>query len=455
MQIIKFIRSRSLLNGLIMLALGLSTSLAQAFDSGSTGANGPFPPIALPLGTTQIVLDLRDGTVVYLPDNTTATLPAVPGGGFTDGIVHFTTIDVPSGVTLSFAPNALGTPVSLLAQGDVTVSGIISLSGEAGGASGNSRGGRGGPGGFKGGNGEIVKSSPGAGSGLGPGAATGAGPLADSDGIGGGGGGGYGTPGANGQNASPGNSGPAYGTTNILPMLGGSGGSGGTSDTDVGPTGGGGGGGGGALLIASSAGIDVQGSILAKGGKGGNGLGSSASSGGGGSGGAIRLMAEILSGNGSLDAGGGAGGSAFGRNGGVGGLGRIRLEAVTFSFAGSTTGVVNNGGIGAVFLPSPPSVLITAIGGGAVTNMPTGNIGGTDIVLNSPGTITIDLVAANVPVGTSIAVTAKPETDGITIGPVLSPGLSGTFDASSTTVDLTFPSAGLFFIEARATFETP
>ena len=41
------------------------------------------------------------------------------------------------------------------------------------------------------------------------------------------------------------------------------------------------------------------------------------------------------------------------------------------------------------------------------------------------------------------------------IGPVISPALMGTLDDSTATVNLTFPSAGLFFLEARATFTLP
>jgi len=38
---------------------------------------------------------------------------------------------------------------------------------------------------------------------------------------------------------------------------------------------------------------------------------------------------------------------------------------------------------------------------------------------------------------------------------VITPGLTGTFENSSTNVNFTFPAAGVYFIEARATFTLP
>ncbi len=63
--------------------------------------------------------------------------------------------------------------------------------------------------------------------------------------------------------------------------------------------------------------------------------------------------------------------------------------------------------------------------------------------------------AANVPLGTTISVTAKPETDGAMIGPVISSALTGTVGNSTATANVTFPTGGLYFIEARATFALP
>lgn len=439
----------SLFVALCVLALGVSPSPApaQTFNSGSTGANGAFPPVAAPAGTTAITLDLRDGVVTFRPGETTATLPDTPqAGGFADGILHFTTFDVPTGVTLSFIRNPGSTPVVILAQGAVTISGTIDVSGEGGSATGTAgagRGGRGGPGGFRGGNGEVSVASPGAGAGLGPGGGSAGGVTTTNRG---GGGGGFGTGGASDASGST-SGGGTYGTTGLVPLVGGSGGGGGPANAGGG---GGGGGGAGAILIASSATITVNGSILAKGGAGAR------EGGAGGSGGAIRLVANTLAGGGTLSTAGGAGTSSTSvHGGGAGGNGRVRLEAFFFSFNGPVTGVATNGGVRQVFLPNPPAVRIASVGGQNVSTTPVGNFGGVDVNLPGPGTVPVVIAASRVPLGTTVAVTAKPESDLSVIGPVTSPGLAGTFDSSTTTVNIDFPSGGIYFIEARATFNIP
>ena len=435
----------------------VAAPLAQ-FDSGSDGSNGAFPPVALPGGTTDMVLDLRDGTLTFQPGGTTTVIPDTPSGGFADGVLRFTTMEVPAGVTLSFIENAGNTPVSILAQGDVDVLGTIDVRGEAGGSSATGRGGFAAPGGFKGGNGQILNSSPEGGHGLGPGGGKGGGFGGDADGLGGGGGGGFGSVGAAGQAANPNNGGGTYGTLALLPLVGGSGGGGGSGDVSGAGSGGGGGGGGGAILIASSTKINIAGgSILANGGAGGAGVQNQPSSGGGGgSGGGIRLMAETLEGSGPISAAGGIkGGAGSNRKGGEGGRGRIRLEAVFFNYTGTATGIVSNGGLGVVFIPNLPTVNIVSVGGDAVPPDPTGYRGGTDVIIAGPGIATVALAATQVPVGTTISVTAKPETDALVIGPVVSPGLAGTLENSTTSVDLDFPAGGIYFLEARATFAVP
>lgn len=73
---------------------------AQTFSSGSTGSDGP--------------LDLAAGDrVVQLPDS---------------GVLNYTTINVPSGRTLSFMNNLRNSAAILLAQGAVVVSGTVLVS---------------------------------------------------------------------------------------------------------------------------------------------------------------------------------------------------------------------------------------------------------------------------------------------------------------------------------------
>lgn len=239
--------------------LGLSSqALGQTFSSGSTGVDGAFNP------TTS----------------TTITLPP-------SGVFNYTSVTIPAGVTITYARNATNTPVTILATGDVTINGTISVKGSDG-VFGNGlgpfAGGLGGPGGFNGGNGGVKNGMlPSAGQGPG-GGAPGAFPPAVAPR-----GGRYGAPSS---------------FVALVPLFGGSGGGGGAASDNTGPVNvaASGGGGGGALLIASSGRIVVNGtgSISAIGGSATSanfGVGSCYPTGQPGSGGAIRLVAtQILCG---------------------------------------------------------------------------------------------------------------------------------------------------------------
>ena len=121
-----------------------------------------------------------------------------------------------------------------------------------------------------------------------------------------------------------------------------------------------------------------------------------------------------------------------------------------------SSGVTTSGATGVLFLPTVSSVKIATVDGQVVPPNPTGNIGGFDLNVGTPGVVTIGLEAANVPPGTTIAVTAKPKSDAEVIGPVTSTPLAGTLDSSTATVDLTFLTGNiLYFVEARATFTFP
>ena len=104
-----------------------------AFESGSTGADGPFNP--------DVSQEL-----------------ALPP----DGIFNFTDVNIPAGITITFGKNTTNTPVIVLASGDVTIDGTIDISGTQSadtGAHGDGNlgddglPGIGGPGGFDGGRG--------------------------------------------------------------------------------------------------------------------------------------------------------------------------------------------------------------------------------------------------------------------------------------------------------------
>ena len=253
-----------------------STLHAQGFDSGSDGS---FGPIDVPFNTQQ-VLDV----------------PA-------DGIFHATTIRVDLGATLTFRRNALNTPVYLLATGDITIEGLINVSG-ADGRSSPPVGGAGGPGGFDGGAPGFGPENP-PGAGYGPGGGRGGDDFfgAQDRAAGGGAYGGRST-------RLSAEDGETYGSPLLVPLVGGSGGGG-----RAGQPGRGGGGGGGAILLASNTRVDIKtaGRVSAIGGRGGRYNQ--------GSGGAIRIVAPVVAGSGILNVQGGS-------DRDVGGRGRIRVDVI-------------------------------------------------------------------------------------------------------------------------------
>src|SRR5262249_1166891 len=190
--------------GWMIAAMVLLTATAMgqnSFSSGSTGADGSFSP-------TQ-------SQSIVVPDS---------------GVLNFTTVNIPTGVTITYLRNTKNTTLTILATGDVTITGKISVEGQPGSSVGF--GGFGGPGGFGVGNAGV--DSRGGSIGDGPGAGRG-GPFNpnNSGGCGGGGGGSYQSQGANGNtgftscgvNATAGGSaGPKYGTKSLVPLVGGSGG---------------------------------------------------------------------------------------------------------------------------------------------------------------------------------------------------------------------------------------
>jgi hypothetical protein len=410
---------------LIITALATITlyvaSAAWGFNSGSTGADGAFNPAS----------------------DTEVQLPA-------DGVLNYTMVDIPAGVTVTFTKNADNTPVYILATGDVTVAGTISVNGT------NASGiypGTGGPGGFDGGLGGTY-TLPG-GKGLGPGGGNPGTINASNYGLGGGGGG-FGGTGALGGGSGGGTGGSAYGNDKILPMIGGSGGGGGggSGDASYKNSGGGGGGGGGAIVIASSGTITITGALTANGRNGASGSGTRASGGGGGSGGAIKLMADRITGEGTISASGGSGGPSNPGTyaGGTGSVGRIRLEANTVTRTAATTPGYTYGHPGTVFIANVPALRITAVGGMNVPENPSGQYGSPDIVLPSSTTnpVTVDISATNIPVGTQVTVRATPEYG--TATSVTSTGLTGTDASSTTSVSITISTSYQSILMAQATY---
>jgi len=359
------------------------TPAHAAFDSGSTGSDGPLAPTA--------------NVVLQIPAN---------------GIFNFTTVNIPTGVTVTFTKNASNTPVYMLATGDVNIIGTIDVSGKASLTSGiglfgdRTAPGTGGPGGFEGGRGGLPEVNRRGGNGLGPGG--GGGGYGLSDRSAGGGGAGYGALGNAsywGLYASGGGvAGTTYGSNSLVPMIGGSGGGGGAGAIGAdGYVGTGGGGGGGATLIAASGTVNITGAILANGGNAGNvsGTGSPtlvSSTGGGGSGGAIRIVASNIIVSGTLNVTGGIAGTSLnnggftGGGGGNGGNGRISSEIVT---------------VGTLTLTGLPTLSIASVGGQSAPTIPTGS-GDVALAANFPNPVVVTFNTVGVPAGGTVTLTLTP-----------------------------------------------
>lgn len=410
---------------------GVLPARAQnTFNSGSTGADGAFAPTS--------------SQTIQVPES---------------GVFNFTTVTIPSFVTIRFQRNSRNSPVTILASGNVSIDGgFIILDGQDGNANGG--GGAGGSGGFNGGaSGYGFDAFPGV-TGDGPGGGSGGGSVNGAS-VSGGGGGGYASAGGGAgheSNATGGEGGPRYGASALQPLVGGSGGGGGGAY--VGNHGGSGGGGGGAILIASSGTISFScpyycGTITAR---GGNGQGNyyQGGSGGGGAGGGIRLVANTVTGSGSFDVGGGSGGYSYnGLQGGAGAPGYIRVEAYNYSSFNSSS----NPSSVSIALPHPvvvtnaPQLRIASVAGLNSPAAPVGSLRGVpDIIVptTQPNPVSVVLQGANVPVGTVVQVILTPESGGRTTAQ--SGALAGTDAASTATASVSLP-AGMSVITATATID--
>jgi hypothetical protein len=358
------------------------------FQSGSTGADGAFNP-------------------------TTSQSVAVPE----TGVFNFTTMTIPSGVTVTFTPNTRNTPVTILTTGDVVITGTINVAGKPGNANGS--GGAGGSGGFAGGNaGYGVTDLFAGGNGNGPGAGRGGVGVNGTNPIAGGGGG-FATIGTAGNNANTTAIGNSYGSGLVQPLVGGSGGGGGGAN--INQVAGAGGGGGGAILIASTTSITLNstGLIDASGGVGGS--VNPSGGGAGGSGGAIRLIANTISGNGRIRVAGGLGGSGGGGGntavGGAGGLGFIRAEAFSLTTfnpvinQGATPTVASLATPNPVVLANAPELKILSVAGVAAPAITSGSLTSSpDIIVptSQANPVTVVIEGRNLPTNTLATVTVTP-----------------------------------------------
>lgn len=418
----------------VSVLLLASPVLAGGFDSGSDGSDGAFNPQT----SVQIDLSLADGT---------------PGNGTYDPdlwavVFNYTTIDIPSGVYVTFSNHPSGAPVVWLASGDVTLAGAVDLSGVMGEPEAplqqeNARvAAPSGPGGFLGGFGGVTPSTRFPSGGYGPG-----GPSVDPDGSGNGSGGSYRTVGYIGQQSTNVDQGLTYGNIFLLPLIGGSGGAGGWGTAVT--YGAGGGGGGGAILIASSGIIHWESpTVLAWGGAGVE--GATGSRGGGGAGGGIRLIANTVIGSGgTLWARGGQVPGTAGA--GQGGNGRVRVEADVMKLT-IPSGSFTSGAPGLVFPPlDAPTLVATMVGTETVPADPVADVEAVDVSIESAVPVTIQIEATNIPLGTTVDVRVVPKREGNSFV-VTSTPLDGTLEFSTATAEVTFP-RGVSDVQLSAWFE--
>lgn len=328
--------------------------------------------VALPQATAQFSAgsDGSDGPLIV---NASINLPLDE-----DGIFHFTTVDIAAGATLSFTPNDANAPVVILSSGDINISGTIDVSGRPG----NSRtGGLGGPGGFEGG----MPGAPGLvpGDGHGPGGGKAYNGLCISSSFPGSGSFGHS------RNHSNGLDGETYGTSLLVPLIGGSGG-GGSSNI-------GGGGGGGAILLAADTKITIPsgGAILAAGGYNNNCNNM-------GSGGAVRLVSPVVSGYGQISVSGG-------------GYGRIRIDLIDRSQFSIYLGNYPRrlGSFMTVFPEVTPTLNFLDVAG---TSIPEGQSGPVEIILpfNSSTTQIVRIQAKDFLGVVPIRIALTPESGSVT-----------------------------------------
>jgi hypothetical protein len=378
----------------VILVLVVMPMHAQIFSSGSDGSDGPYAPSG-PSGTVIIF----DPTPFH-------------GSQVAANIFNFTTITIPTGVTVKLSGNTLTGPIFWLASGDVNIEGTVDLSGGQGyGATSNpflrvtSVPGSGGYAGGVGGN-NVQLPQPG----NGPGG------------------------GISGNNAANGNGGPGTFSGNqfLIPLVGGSGGGG--AWTNQGTIGGfpdGGGAGGGALLIAGSTQIIVNGTINANGGASGT-VNHAA---GGGSGGAIRLVSNTITGSGSgvLEAIGGTATNSPGLQG------VVRLEATTISFAGGVSATLAESTPFPLLLPTagPASAKVISINGTPITPNPSTF---PDITINTTSLVDVVIQTQNIPTTAVLTLTILDE-NGVADTVVQAPplGSCNSSNVCTTTAQVMFP----------------
>jgi hypothetical protein len=333
----------------VFLSLMSLAAKAQGFNGGSTGADG-----ALDLSTCS-----TSSCLVQVPES---------------GVFNYTTVNIPQGKLLLFKSNLRNTPVIMLAQGAVTISGTISVANSYNGNNENFSVTGPGPGGFAGGASGLP--------GFGPGG---------------------------GQNASAPH-GKWIGPLSLVPIIGGSG-----AFSD-------GGAGGGAIVIASSASITLSITSTIDAGEGNCPFCNYR-----GSGGAIRLVSNSITVSGQLRA-------SNSSNPPSKGVIRLEAPAGALSFTGfaDPTPILSTTINPAIIADNnTPSLTITSIAGFAVPSYTTARPDIVDLLLPTQLSDPLSVIVHghNIPVGTQVNMNVTGSA--VTVDPVT---LSGTLDSSAATL---------------------
>ncbi len=387
-------------------AVSLAALKAQppVFSSTSTGVDG------------ALTFAANAGTIYFDPAKFTPR---------TNNIYNFTNITIPAGTTVRLSGWIINGPVYWLSQGDVVIDGNLDLTGQRGHPCCGSilrAPSEPGAGGYSGG----LGSSNAAGQLAMPGNGPGGGPAPNTAGN---------------TNTYQGAGGSYASSLYLIPLIGGSGGAGGGSIV-TGKRGGGGGAGGGAVLIASDTQITVSagGVINASGGNDDI----TNSYGGGGSGGSIRLVSNKITNSGHIFV---VGGSA--QNSYPGTFGLVRLEAFTIN-PGSIAGNSVTSLPYRLALPTggSPSLTVSSINGTTINANP---FTFPDLPINTSSTVPVIISASLIPPNTTGTLSVFSETGA---DQSISFTLTGSFAASTATVNVTFPAGGSRGF-AKVTWITP
>lgn len=181
---------------------------------------------------------------------------------------------------------------------------------------------------------------------------------------------------------------------------------------------------------------------------------------GSGSGGAIRLVAPQILGAGSLQAAPGIQPACLYN---LANSGRIRLEANTLSFTGTSNPGPSPGaptGVTAASIPpliSPPSLRIASIAGVAMPPVPIGSATTPDVTLpvGTGSLVPVVLTANNIPVPTLFTVQVHVPMTSNPMVTVTSGASSGNFASSTATANVTLTPSQVSVLIVYANFTIP